>query len=257
MAIDRSRPAAPAARRGWGIVRPGLFFLLLVLTPGLVPGVLFAQNASALGYSGLMLVPTAEIAQDGELTGGISRIPELYATDWWPNRRTVFWGRIGLLPFIEAGGMFVRPDHYGWGFGDRSVFVKLRLLRERGRRPALTIGSQDFFAIKGLTWETSTAQHFGSLYLVASRHAAIRGVPLHVHLGYGPDWLVAKTKMLVGLFGGVTCTPHRMVTLLAEYDSECCNAGVRLNPFPFLQAQVAWWKLREVTATLALSVSLQ
>ena len=68
-----------------------LFFICILplLTPGFGPGVLFAQNASLFGYTGLMLVPSAEIADDGEITGGISRIPILYA-DWWPNRRTVF-----------------------------------------------------------------------------------------------------------------------------------------------------------------------
>ncbi|HOH09225.1 MAG TPA: hypothetical protein PLF89_17005, partial [bacterium] len=125
-----------------------------------------------------------------------------------------------------------------------------------GRRPAVTIGTQDFFAIKQLKWETATAQHFGALYIVASRHDTLRGVPLHFHLGYGPDWLVARTKMLVGLFGGVSYSPHRMVTLLAEYDAECFNAGFRFHPFPLLQAQVAWWKMRELTATLALHVDL-
>ncbi len=228
---------------------------LLILTPGLCPGVLFAQASSALGYSGLMLVPSAGIARDGEVSAGISRVPMLY-TNWYPNRRTVFWGRIGFLPFLEAGGMFVRPDHYSGGFGDRSVYLKLQLLQQKGRRPAVTIGTQDFFAIKALNWETATAQHFGALYVVASRQDTVRGVPLQFHLGYGPDWLIAQTKMLVGLFGGVTWSPHPRVTLLAEYDAECFNAGVRFRPFPLLQLQVAWWKLQEITATLAMHVDL-
>ena len=233
-----------------GLCLGALFFILLPSAS------VMAQNASLFGYSGLMVTPAAEIADDGELTAGFSRTPILYA-DWWPNRRTIFWGRIGFLPFLEAGGMFVRPDRYGGGFGDRSVYVRVRLLREQGRRPAVTVGTQDFFAIKQLKWETATAQHFGALYLVASRHDTLRGVPLHVHLGYGPDWLVARTKMLVGLFGGISYAPHPRVTLLAEYDAECVNAGLRLQPFPFLQAHIGLWKLREVTATLAFSVHLQ
>jgi len=266
-------PALRRARRGagfniygtlsvsptwWGRGRAAgiLVCFLLILAPGLRPGVLFAQNASLFGYTGLMVVPSAEIADDGELTAGVSRIPMLY-TNWHPNRRTVMWGRMGFLPFLEAGGMFVRPDHYIGGFGDRSVYLRVRLLREKGWRPAVTVGTQDFFAIKQLKWETATAQHFGALYLVASRHDTLRGVPLHFHLGYGPDWLVARTKMLVGLFGGVSYSPHRMVTLLAEYDAECFNAGLRLQPFPFLQAHLGLWKLKEVTANLAFTVHLQ
>ena len=246
------------ARQRGGKLRVLIFWgcFLLLVAPGLCPGVLFAQNASLFGYSGLMVVPSAEIADDGELTAGVSRIPMLY-TNWHLNRRTVMWGRVGFLPFLEAGGMFVRPDHYIGGFGDRSVYLRVRLLREKGRRPAVTIGTQDFFAIKQLKWETATAQHFGALYIVASRHDTLRGVPLHFHLGYGPDWLVARTKMLVGLFGGVSYSPHRMVTLLAEYDAECFNAGLRLQPFPFLQAHIGLWKLKEVTATLAATVHLQ
>jgi len=63
--------------------------------------------------------------------------------------------------------------------------------------------------------------------------------------------------MLTGLFGGVTWSPQRRVTLLAEYDAKSFNAGVRLQPARFLQLQWAWWQLRVVTATLALSVQLQ
>lgn len=233
-----------------------LVCFLLIMTPGPRPGVIFAQNASALGYTGLMLVPVADIARDGEITAGISRIPVLYA-DWWPNRRTVFWGRIGFLPFLEAGGMFVRPDHYTWGFGDRTVFLKLQLMREHGDWPSLCIGAQDFFAIEALKWETATAQHFGALYLVTSRHVAIKGVPLHLHLGYGPDWLVAQTSMLAGWFGGVSYSPHRRVALIAEYDARSVNAGVRLMPFSFMQLQWAWWRMDEVAATLAVSVALE
>ena len=265
--INRGIAAAAArtARRLYGIVKR-ISCLLPAVAPGLGLGAIFialliplpaaGQGASALGYSGLMLVPVADIAPDGQVSAGVSRIPMLYATDWWPNRRTVFWGRIGFLPFLEAGGMFVRPDDYTWGFGDRSVYIKVQLLKEKGRRPALAIGTQDFFAIKQLKWETATVQHFGALYLVASRHDTLRGVPLHFHLGYGPDWLVARTKMLVGLFGGVTWTPHRYVTLLAEYDAERFNAGFRFHPLPLLQAQLAWWKMRELTATLAFHVDL-
>ena len=234
-----------------------LVLLLLFSAPGPGPGFLFAQNASVYGYSGLMLVPSAEVSGDGQLACGISRTPELYA-NWRRLRRTVFWARIGFLPFLEAGGMFVRPDHYvNAGFGDRSLYLRLQLLRERGRGPAVAVGAQDFFSLKGIHWATSTKQHFGAVYLVASKRVTLKKMPLQLHLGYGPDWTVAKTKLLVGPFGGLQLTPHRWASLLAEYDAKSFNAGFRLHPFHFVQLQYIWWRLRAPCITAAVLLPLK
>jgi hypothetical protein len=59
-----------------------------------------------------------------------------------PYERSVFYGRIGYLPFLELTAMVIRPDHYSGGIGDRSGHIKLRfvvrgpfLAGPCGRRP--------------------------------------------------------------------------------------------------------------------------
>lgn len=203
-----------------------------------------------------MLVPSADVAIDGQLRIGISRIPVLYSDQLRPYERTVFFFCLGYLPFLEGTAMVVRPDNYAGGIGDRSVHIKLRLLGEDGRWPALALGAQDFFGIKKLHWEPADAQKFAELYAVASKNLHLNHLAISLHLGYGTDWLPAQSRYLDGFFGGIVITPHRYLSVLAEYDAKKINAGVRLHPCSHLQAQLAYWKLQHWTANLVFSFSL-
>lgn len=223
----------------------------------LLAGMATAQHASLMGFSGLIVTPSADLAPDGQLSLGVSRIPELYADKLRPYQRTVYFARLGYLPFLEGTAMIVRPDDYPGGVGDRSLHVKFQLLHEKGHRPGMAIGAQDFFAARGLDFEPARAQHFAALYVVASKNLSLQPVPVRWHLGFGADWLPAKNRFLDGLFAGVTLTPHRYLIFLAEYDAHAFNAGFRLHPVSWVQAQLAWWKLQQWTATLVLSASFK
>ncbi|MBN1540899.1 YjbH domain-containing protein [candidate division KSB1 bacterium] len=219
---------------------------------------LWAQAGTVMGASGVLLVPSAETAPDGEAVFGVSDIPTLYANELKPYQRTVYYGRIGYLPFLELTAMLVRPDNYSGGAGDRSAHIKVRLLSEDGLIPAVAVGAQDFFGIEALNLEPAGAQHFAALYAVASKTiAAPRGVAIRVDAGWGRDDLPARTRYLTGPFAAVTLMPRSWFEVLGEYDSQEFNAGLRLHLGTHLHFLVALWKMKELTSGLALSFVLR
>lgn len=215
------------------------------------------QQITLMGYSGLMLVPSAQVMQNGQLNVGISRVPGLYAHHWPYDDWTIYFISLGYLPFLEGSAMIVRPDHYPFGAGDRSVHIKIRLFDEHGRWPAVAFGAQDLFAIKSLKLEPPEAQKFASLYAVAARNYHLKYMNICVNLGFGTDALPAQSHQLDGFFAGMLVSPHRYFSLLAEYDAHEFNAGFRLHPCRYFQTQLVWWKMESLTATMALSIFLE
>lgn len=243
-------PPGPKFRRIW-LLALSLLWLLLPLQK------VAAQTGSLMGPSGVLLVPSATVAADGEIAVGVSRIPELYASRLRPYERSVFYGRIGYLPFLELTAMVIRPDHYSGGIGDRSGHIKLRLLPERRSLPAIAVGAQDFFAIDELDLEPWNAQHFAALYAVASKTLiAPRSIAVRLHAGYGWNDLPAKSRYLTDFFAGAEIAPHPWIDLLAEYDSQEFNVGMRLHLFSKLHLVLALWKLQEFTSSVAISFVL-
>ncbi len=234
---------------------------LIILVLALNLAVMAQSGNTLLGYSGLLLVPTADIQQDGELNFGISRIPILYAKNYYGGSydRTVMFASMGFLPFLEGTFGFTRPDNMQGGVGDRSMSARLQLYRQRGWIPSVALGMQDFFAIKKLHLEPTSAQHFAAAYVVASKAVKFSSPFLQradFHLGYGVDWLPANDRHLDGLFAGLSFSPIRQVQLLFEYDSHSFNSGVRFFLFSHLRYTMALWKMRYLMQNMSFSISL-
>ncbi|HEX2210627.1 MAG TPA: YjbH domain-containing protein, partial [Longimicrobium sp.] len=106
--------------------------------------------------------------------------------------------------------------------GDRMVSFRVRLLKEGDRHPALAMGVHDIVGTR----------IFHAQYAVASKTLPTAAGRMGVHLGYGADLLPlrAQGRQFDGLFGGVSLAPHRWATLLAEYDGDHPNAGLRVGP---------------------------
>ncbi len=196
-----------------------------------------------LGYPGMLVVPAAYTSGDGVITPTFSRIPKLYAAKLQPYRMSsVLAVNVGVLPFLEGFIAMVRPDHFTGGTGDRTAGLRLNLLREKTKRPAITVGVQDFFAAKGIAIESDAPQVFSSLYLVGSKKvAAVNNRHAFIHLGYGVDWLPANTYQLVGLFGGVEMQIHSGFYFLLENDAKKWNVGLRSRVWNRLQLMIGWW----------------
>lgn len=179
------------------------------------------------GTSGLVTIPTATIAADGEMTVGVNRIArehyEFTGGTFDDRPLTVQFASVGFLPFVEVGLRLTRVvDVPRQALGDRMVSVRVRVLKEGTRLPAVAVGAHDLIGTR----------IYHATYAVASKTVQTPAGPAGLHLGYGHDvlGLQAKGRQFDGLFGGMSLAPRQWVRLLAEYDGERPNAGVRLGP---------------------------
>lgn len=211
-----------------------------------------------LGYGGVLVVPTAYMPGDGIITATFSRIPKLYAAKLQPYRISSAYSiSVGVFSFLEGFASLVRPDHFKGGAGDRTAGLRVNFLREKAKRPALTLGMQDFFAIEQLHLEPSGAQVFASLYLVSSKSFSVYDHLLFLHLGYGTDWLPANTHQLTGFFGAIEMEALHNVFLLLENDAKKWNVGMRTRFLSHFQLMASWWGLAEFCFSIQTSFNLQ
>jgi hypothetical protein len=179
------------------------------------------------GTSGLISIPTATIASDGDMAVGMNLIAPDYhgyvADGFEGDAGIVQFATVGFLPFVEVGLRLTRLDsETPQALGDRMVSFRVRLVKESGYRPAVAVGVHDIVGTR----------IFHATYAVASKTVGTAAGPVGVHLGYGGEVLPLRAagRQFDGLFGGVTLAPRRWVTLMAEYDGERPNTGVRLGP---------------------------
>jgi hypothetical protein len=186
-----------------------------------------AEAQALPGTSGLVSVPTANPTADGDMAAGVNVIAPhyhgYYGGTFDAKAAQVQFVTVGFLPFMEVGLRLTRimggPPQ---GIGDRMVSVRVRVLKEGEYLPAVAIGAHDIVGTR----------LYHATYAVASKSLATPAGPAGLTVGYGYDVLRlrAKGRQFDGVFGGVSLAPRRWVTLLAEYDGERPNAGVRLGP---------------------------
>jgi len=186
-----------------------------------------ALSQGLAGTSGLVSAPTAILTRDGDVVMGLNLIAphyhEYYGSKFDENAAQVRFVTIGFLPFVEVGlRLTYMTGGTPQGIGDRMASVRVRLFKEGEHLPALAVGAHDVVGTR----------LYHSTYAVASKSVRTRAGPATLTVGYGYDvlGLHVRGRQFDGLFGGASVTPHRWVTLLAEYDGERPNAGVRLGP---------------------------
>jgi hypothetical protein len=196
------------------IVRLLVFALIAILALGAGPLIASAEPGLE-GVSGILNVPTAEVAKDGEFYAGFGRNQNKVR---YPGRvqRNYFVG-VGFLPRVEVVARYIDfpeiQDPGIPGFGtrkDRSVNAKVQLLSEECAPLSLAAGMYDVGGRAVIERGT---------YGVASKTLG----PARLTLGVG-------NKRLDGVFGGVEISPFPQLDLMYEYDSYDHNFGVRLNP---------------------------
>jgi hypothetical protein len=197
--------------------------MMAVLAGTLHAPVLAAQALT--GTTGLVTVPTAAMPPDGSATIGVHWVaPRYHRSPYGDNTAVYEFADIGFLPFLEVGLRLTRvldtPDQ---ALGDRMISVRLRVLEEGDRTPAVVFGAHDLVGTR----------IYHTTYVAASKE--IERVPIAgavgVHAGYGGQWLGirAKGEQFQGFFGGVSVSPRPWISLLAEHDAERVNVGVRLR----------------------------
>ncbi|MEA3402430.1 MAG: YjbH domain-containing protein, partial [Armatimonadota bacterium] len=200
------------------------------------------------GTSGLIRIPTADVAPDARLLTGISYMDADHSkvagtrTDAMPT-----YIGVGFLPNLELIGrltFFHDVKAYNWNYNlDRSFNVHYRLNRQRGEWfPALAVGGQD------VTFGTTTSYVGKAEYLVGSwRRDHIR---LHLGLGSG------RLDPLFGGFDFALGDDHK-VHLMADYDSDYFNTGLRWFMGDWGTASVGLLGLEDLTGSVTLQTKLR
>jgi hypothetical protein len=177
-------------------------------------------SPSLLGPTGLLRTPNADSLGMAQFAVGVTGI----SADE-PGDQTLLYGTVGLLPGLELG---VTRYDIEEAATETTVNAKLRVLGPLPGRVTVAVGVDDI-----------TDQLDRSAYVVAShtlgaglltRFGQVTSPQVHVGVGGG---------RFDGLFAGVSTTVGRRVGLLAEYDGEDVNIGVRLPVAPRVEGTVA------------------
>lgn len=186
-----------------------------------------AKAQYAMGNTGLMNIPTADMQEDGTF---------LFGGNYLPNGMTPFnfntgnyFANITFLNFVELSyrSTLLKTTRYdgkrGYFQQDRSMTARIRPLKEGKYTPAVVIGTNDPFRNTG-------NNYYGSIYGVLTKGFSLTGKDrLAVTAGYffpTNDRCVQK-----GVFGGVSYQPGFCKDLLvtAEYDTEGVNVGAAVR----------------------------
>jgi hypothetical protein len=189
------------------------------------------QIRNLFGEVGLLDMPSAHMAEDGQIAVSISALKD--------TQRYGF--TFQALPWLEGSFRYSHLSNYNFDdYYDRSFGAKLRLFEESSDMPDISLGLRDLVGT-GV---------YGSEYLVASKHV-FRDFDMTVGVGWGrlassgalPNpvgaiFSSAKTRQPphktgqidfsqlfrghdLGIFGGVSWhTPIRNLDLIVEYSSD-------------------------------------
>jgi hypothetical protein len=222
-----------------------------LLSPGLslILGLLLVTGAwgqppetdGLYGQTGVVYTPMAATAIDRRLTLGWQMIAAPLAHLSFSQRNGVgehvFYGRLGFLPWLEASFRLLLPMQADgqYGIGDRSIFLKARLLRERTWLPAIAAGVYDPMGTRLLP----------ASFLVASKHLPLGPRLLRASAGYGFPWPGEEGHILKGPWLSAEWLPAARPTgwqvqwsLGAELHRDQVNLSLTLHAFSFLRLQV-------------------
>jgi hypothetical protein len=177
---------------------------------------------SLAGYTGLLLVPTADALDREEYNAAFFTLNLEEGAD-----ESIFAANLGVSEGVEVGFARIRPEDEA---SETILNAKYRFRSEDGARPALAVGVTD-----------ATDEMDTSVYVVASRSISkllqlrddeSAGARLHVGLGGGGQ--------LDGLFAGLSGKLGDRLTLMAEYDTRDINLGARLAVGHGLRLHAGW-----------------
>lgn len=168
-----------------------------------------AAAPSFFGYTGLIVIPTADALNRGEYSAGGFAIDLKSGVD-----SNVYAANLGLAESTEIGFARIKPDDAS---GETSVNAKHAFQTETETQPAIAAGIID------ATGETDT-----TVYVVLSK--AIRGQTSTKYGEITAPRLYAGIGggQLDGFFGGMSAALGDRLLLMAEYDSRNINFGARL-----------------------------
>lgn len=178
----------------------------------MVGGAAAWADPSLVGPTGLVTVPTADTLGILQWNVGGANV----WADGGPDESVVY-ANIGLLPRLEVGFSRIEPED---GDAETLLNAKLRILGLPGK-VTLAVGAVDL---------TDQIDQSGYVVLTHDLGAGIispkgQFAKPQVHVGVGGG-------QFDGLFGGVSLTVSGKADVMAEYDGEDVNVGVRWPIIP-------------------------
>jgi len=208
-------------------------FILLISNVRVIP-----QSLNTL--TGLYNIPSAEVMGDGQASFGAFYLSRNFFTKYQTfNENAIeYFGAIGFLPFLELSVHFTKNLAPNDALGDRTFNLKIKAIEEKEFIPAIAIGIHD-----PIHTEENPTNHYNSLYIVTTKNIIINNSfvnKIAVTNGYGSDIIKAAAYQYIGYFGGVSLTVLHFVNLMAEYDADRFNGGIRVCLFNHINILAGW-----------------
>lgn len=169
------------------------------------------------GITGMMHVPTAEMAPAGTARVGAFFLNEEFTPDklaYKGEKYNTYNHFLAIVPFswVELSYVCTLLKHPSnndvqkqWCYGkDRHFCIKLRPLKEGKYWPALAVGAQD--PTRTVEDKGGNYAYFNNFYVAASKHLNWKGHELGVHLTYRYYRSDFNAKWR-GVAGGITYRP--------------------------------------------------
>ena len=216
----------------------------------LLPAISTAQTLTAT--TGLLNIPSADMQADGTFIMGTNYLPEINQPAWGYNTGNYYFN-LTFLPFLEVAykcTLIKTPSTGRYTQEDRSINLRMQLIKERDYFPSILIGVHDIYT------HTTNSQYFGASYIVLTKHIEINTNILGITSGYGAKLL--RNNEFVGLFGGITFTPAviKPITFMGEYDSVGINLGGSFLVFKHLYLFSMAQRLKYFSGGIAYRIKL-
>lgn len=236
---------------------PGFFCLIftsMIQAQGTCPDGLYGQK-------GIVFTPGTELQTDRYFTFGGQYIPASQAHLKFSQKRGfgeyVPYIRIGFLPWAEASIRLVYPEKASngeYGIGDRSIFLKFRVLSERKYVPAIAIGAYDPIGTKLLP----------ASFIVASKSVNIwTNRSLRATVGYGATLFGDAQYLVEGVWAGCQLLPASDINphwFQWSVGGEChrrqINVTAGLVLFSIVQINAYLMDMKDVSVNLSASFRL-
>lgn len=218
-----------------------------------------AYSQYSLGTSGLLVTPSADMHPDGTFTVGGNYIPLSMLPPNFKQSTGNYFVNLTFLPFMEMTYRCTLEkqnrgvNEKGYWSQDRSVSLRLRLLKEKKWIPGVVVGSNDAFTTYELNpfSDEGTNRFFSSIYGVVSKSFPLGGHRLGLTAGY---YLPVRKEKTVfdGPFGGITYTPAFLpeMDVMADYDGTKVSAGASALLFRHIRVHLLTYGFKEIAGGL-------
>ncbi|EKB47905.1 hypothetical protein B879_03493 [Cecembia lonarensis LW9] len=231
-------------------------------------------QVNVLGRPGHVMTPSADWTDENNFGLNVSYLPENHAINFFMGdyfREIIYGFRLGFTDFLELNfNITYLPDRDRIGIGDRHADVRLRILKENEKFPALVLI---------LTPPGSAANFLSHNALVATKHFDVGIGDFSFTLGYSLPYmfevsrgigsnllgdrslaLVSKKDLniryLNGLFSAFVWTPYSWLGIMGEYDGSALNGGLFLKYKELAVIQLNAYSFREIGGSFGLSFPL-